>query len=171
MHRADQQPGPRCRPLRLLAAAGVLVASWYAMQAVHELGHVIAALATGGSVRHVALPLIGFSRTDVAPNPRPLWVAWAGPMTGVLLPLVVWYALRLVRSRDFKPARFFVGWCLVCNGAYLGLGWIDRIGDTGDLLRHGAAVWQLIAFGTLCTAAGLWCWHGLGPWMGLAEPK
>lgn len=169
----DQDPPettPR-RPLRYFAAAGVLIASWYGMQLAHELGHVLAAWTTGGTVQRVAVPVLGFSRTDVSPNPQALWVAWAGPVVGVLLPAVLWGAARLCFARDLKPLRFFVGWCLVCNGAYLGLGWIDRVGDTGDLLRHGAAVLLLIAFGAGCIPAGLWCWHGLGSGMGLAKRK
>ncbi|MEM9415797.1 MAG: M50 family metallopeptidase [Planctomycetota bacterium] len=158
-------------PARLLFAAAVLAASWYAMMAVHELGHALAAWATGGSVERIVLPLIGFSRTDVSPNPSPLAVAWAGPITGVMLPLLFWFLATLALRQRLHVAqqalRFFAGFCLLANGVYLGLGWIDRVGDAGDLTRHGAATWQLIAFGALCISAALYLWHGLGPWMGL----
>ena len=48
------------------------------MEAVHELGHVLAAWATGGLVTDVVLHPLTISRTDVRPNPRPLAVAWGG---------------------------------------------------------------------------------------------
>jgi len=38
-----------------------------------------------------------------------------------------------------------------------------RIGDAGDLLHHGAAMWQLILFGVPTAATGLYLWNGLGP--------
>ena len=66
----------------------MLVASWIGMQAVHELGHVLAASATGGTVQRVVLHPLTISRTDVSPNPSPLAVAWAGPLVGVILPLL-----------------------------------------------------------------------------------
>ena len=40
----------------------MLVASWLAMQVVHEFGHVLAAWATGGEVTRVVLqPLVHFA--------------------------------------------------------------------------------------------------------------
>ena len=60
---------------------------WLAMMDVHELGHVVGAVATGGRVEKVVLDPLTISRTDVLPNPNPLLVVWAGPIVGVLLPL------------------------------------------------------------------------------------
>lgn len=171
---APNPPQPAL-PLRLAYALAVLPASWYAMMAVHEFGHVLGASATGGTVRHVSLPLLGFSRTDIAPNPHPLAVAWAGPVVGVLLPLLMWaiaHAVLRYRYRLLQQTlRFFAGFTFLANGAYLGAGWLDHIGDAGDLLRHGAALWQLVTFGVVCVAAGLCLWHGLGPWLGLGTAR
>jgi len=140
------------------------------MMAIHELGHALAGIATGGKIEHIAIPLLGFSHTAVSPNPHPLIVAWAGAAVGVLLPLLLWSVVRIAlnRGRTETLLRFFAGFCFLANGVYLGLGWIDRIGDTHELLQHGAATWQIIAFGVVCTASALYLWHGLGPWMGLA---
>jgi hypothetical protein len=145
------------------------------MMAVHEAGHVLGAWATGGTVRYVELRPWRISRTDVMPNPSPLVVAWAGPMVGVIVPSVLWGIVRVVslplahppRTGDgnWKLARllrFFAGFCLIANGAYLAFGSFDKVGDAGDLLRHSAAAWQLWLFGAVCVPAGLWLWHGLG---------
>jgi hypothetical protein len=59
------------------------------MQAVHELGHVLGAMATGAEVTRVVLWPWTISRTDVTNNTRPLVVAWAGPIVGIALPLVM----------------------------------------------------------------------------------
>ena len=52
--------------------------SWLGMQAVHELGHVLGAILTGGRVTTVVLHPLTISRTDVFPNPHPLIEVWAG---------------------------------------------------------------------------------------------
>jgi hypothetical protein len=67
--------------------------------------------------------------------------------------------------------RFFAGFCLIANGAYLGVGSFDGVGDAGDLLRHGAPVWQLWVFGLMCVPTGLWLWHGLGAHFGLGDAE
>jgi Peptidase M50B-like len=136
----------------------VLIA-WFAMQAIHECGHVIAAWITGGTVKRVVLHPFAISRTDVSPNPHPLIVAWSGPLVGVAVPLVLLGASKFIRTRYAKFFRFFAGFCLIANGAYIGAGSFYGIGDAGDLLRHGAPHGTLVAFGFASVTAGLWIWH------------
>ena len=135
------------------------------MMATHELGHVIGAYLTGGSGITVTLPLLGFSRTDVLSNPHPLIERWLGPTLGCIFPLLVLLIIRCTTSDKHKKLRtsfaYITGFCLIANGTYIGLGWIDRIGDTGDLLRHGASVWQFILFGLTTFSVGLYIWHRL----------
>jgi hypothetical protein len=150
------------RMRRAMFMAAVVLGSCWGMMAVHELGHVLGAWATGGVVRHVELRPWRISRTDVMPNPSPLIVAWAGPIVGVIVPLVMWLLGRKFATKATKLLRFFAGFCWIANGAYLAFGSIGGVGDAGDLLRHGAAAWQLWLFGAVCVPAGLWLWHGLG---------
>ncbi len=145
--------------------------SWLAMQAVHELGHVLGAVATGGQVTKVALHPCTISRTDVHPNPLPLTVVWAGPSLGVLIPLAVLLLARIIRVPGIFLYRFFAGFCLVANGIYIGLGSIQALADAGDMLRHGSSRWQLILFGLLTVTLGLYLCHGLGPCFGLGKAK
>lgn len=144
-----------------------LALSWLLMQAVHELGHVGAAHLTGGHVEQVILHPLAFSRTDVSPNPHPLLVTWSGPLLGSALPLIAFAIARAVRLPGWPSLRFFAGFCLIANGAYLGIGSFDRAGDAGDLLRYGAPLWQLWLFGLLTAPTGLFLWHRLGPHFGL----
>src|SRR5262245_57162160 len=137
------------------------------MQAAHESGHVLGAALTGGRVARVVLHPLAISRTDLARNPRPVAVAWAGPLVGALAPLLLWAAAAGLRSPAAFVLRFFAGFCLVANGAYLAAGSYGRIGDAGDLLRHGAPAWPLRLFGLLAVPAGLWLWHRQGPHFGL----
>jgi len=140
---------------------------WLAMQAVHELGHVVGATATGGRVERVVLHPLTISRTDVSPNPRPLFVVWAGPIVGVVLPIVLLAAAKAGRLKWAYMLEFFAGFCLIANGAYIGIGSFGRIGDAGDLLRHGSSMWSLWLFGAACFPLGLYLWNGVGPHFGL----
>ena len=158
-----QHPG-----YRALLITSTLCFSWLSMQVVHEAGHVLAAIFTGGVVEHVALSPWAISRTDLGENPAPLLVAWAGPIFGVTIPLALMLLLRLTGSRFLPVARFFAGFCLVANGAYLAFGWITPVGDARTLLEHGAQIWQLMAFGLPAIVAGFALWHGEGKHFGLS---
>lgn len=129
---------------------------------LHELGHVIAGLATGGSVEKVVLHPLAISRTDVSPNPHPTIVVWGGPLAGVILPILVWLAIPGRSGWSKGIAQFFAGFCLVANGAYIGLGSFARIGDTGEMLKHGSPIWLLWLFGLVTLPLGFWLWHRQG---------
>ena len=139
------------------------------MQAIHESGHVLGAWLTGGQVTRVVLHPLTISRTDLAENPHPLLVVWAGPMVGIVAPLILWaiaYALRL--NLAFL-LRFFAGFGLLANGLYIGLGSFNHIGDCGEMLRHGSQLWHLWLFGLLTAPAGLLLWHRQGHHFGFGS--
>lgn len=143
---------------------------WWGMQAVHEAGHVLAAWATGGTVTKVVLHPTTISRTDVGPNPAPLAVVWGGPVVGVLFPAL---AAVLVPRRfpgPFLTAWFFAAYCLVANGAYIGLGLFDPVGDAKTMLRLGSPAWALGLFGLLAGVAGAAITEKiLGRWFGIVR--
>lgn len=147
---------------QILFVASVLAISWLAMMAVHELGHVIGAVATHGHVTNVVLHPMAISRTDVQPNPNPAVVVWLGPIVGCLLPigLLLLIPFRWGILRNF--ATFFAGFCLVANGAYIAVGSFDHVGDCGEMLRTGTPLWVMIACGIVTILAGLSLWHQLG---------
>jgi Peptidase M50B-like len=151
--------------------ASTLALSWFAMMAVHETGHVLGAWLTGGSVATVVLHPLTISRTELADNPQPLVVAWAGPLFGVAAPLIAWIVAQLAGVAIWYVLRFFAGFCLIANGAYLGVGSTGNVGDAGDLLRHGAPIWQLWIFGAICVPTGFLLWHRLGPHFGLGKAQ
>jgi hypothetical protein len=156
----------RCfQVLLIVSLAGF---SWLAMMALHEFGHVLHAWLSGGTIDTVVLHPLAISRTDVSPNPHPLFVAWGGVTWGCLLPLGLWTAVRRLARRYCYLAAWFAGFCLIANGAYLTAGAVLPDGDDGGvLLAHGAARWQLFAFALPAVGAGLYLWNGLGPHFGL----
>lgn len=147
--------------------ASTLLGSWLGMQAVHEAGHVLGAWRSGGRVARVVLHPLTISSTELADNPSPLVVAWAGPIFGVLGPLALWAGGR--RLPASFVLRFFAGFCLLANGAYIGLGSFGAVGDCGEMLRHGSPIWQLWLFGAASAPAGLRLWHRQGEHFGLGR--
>jgi hypothetical protein len=146
-----------------------VLGSWLGMQAVHELGHAVGAWLSGAQVVKVVLHPLTISRTDLAHNNSPLVIAWAGPVAGVLLPLVCWSVTAALRLPGDYVLRFFAGFCLVANGAYISLGSFNGIGDCGEMVRHGSPIWHLWLFGTVTVPVGIWLWHRQGRYFGLGS--
>lgn len=148
--------------------ASTLMLSWLLMQIVHEFGHIVGAISSGGRIERAVLYPFTISRTDVQPNPHPLIVVWSGPLIGVLLPLVIWGAAFVVKMPGSYLLRFFAGFCLIANGAYIGVGSFSKIGDCAEMLRHGSPIWLLWLFGATTIPGGLWLWAGPGKYFGSA---
>lgn len=146
-----------------------LAISWLGMQAVHEAGHVLGALLTGGHVEKVVLHPLTISRTDLDLNPQPLLVVWAGPILGSLIPLTAWMIVARLKLPVSFLFRFFAGFCLIANGAYIGVGSFSRIGDCGEMLAQGSPLGTLWLFGLVTTPLGLWLWNGQGAYFGLGN--
>lgn len=161
----------QCRLTAAVLCVASAAFSWWGMMAVHELGHVLHAAVSGGRVTAVVLHPLAISRTDVQPNPHPLWVVWGGPLWGSLLPLLAWGVARWRRWRYVWLVAFVAGFCLIANGAYIGAGVAMPVGDTDVMLRLGTPRWCLAAFGVATVSAGLRLWNGLGRHFGLTgEP-
>jgi hypothetical protein len=159
------------RALQITLIGSTILASWLGMQMVHEFGHVLGAWLTGGRVARVVLHPLTISRTDLAENPNHLFVVWAGPIVGVAVPLLLWWLASATHRSGAFVLRFFAGFCLLANGLYIGVGSFDRVGECGEMLRHGSKPWQLWLFGLVTAPAGLWLWHRLGPYFGLRQGK
>lgn len=156
---------------QIVLITSTVFGSWLGMQAVHESGHVIGAWMTGGRVARVVLYPLTISRTDLDHNPNPLVVVWAGPLFGVMVPLMVWAIATSVRFPGTFVLRFFAGFCLLANGLYIGIGSFNGVGDCGEMLRHGSEMWQLWLFGALTAPVGLWLWHKQGPYFGFGPAQ
>lgn len=156
------------RVFQSILIVATVIFAWLAMLAVHEFGHVLHAWLSGGGVQQVVLDPRTFSRTDVVLNPHPLWVAWGGVLWGCLIPLALWgVAAAAFRQHAYLP-RWFAGFCLISNGAYLAAGPFAGGGPDGaEIVRLGWPAWPLVTFGAMGVAAGLALWNGLGPRFGL----
>ena len=150
------------RTYQIVFAGSILAACWLAMMAVHELGHILGATATGGSAVKVVLHPLTISRTDVSPNPHPAVVVWLGPIVGGFFPLLAYALTPSTLHLASRLAGFFAGFCLIANGVYIGLGSFGHVGDCREMLRTGSPMWALWAFGALSVLLGGYLWHRLG---------
>jgi hypothetical protein len=151
---------------QILLVGSILWLSWLTMMLVHECGHVVGAVATGGKVRRVVWHPAVISRTDVRPNPQPLIEVSAGPVLGSVVPVGIAVAASLIRLRVAYLIWVVAGLCLIANGAYVGIGAMRPIGDAEELVSHGMARWPMGAFGLPAVATGFWFWHRVGPRLG-----
>ena len=136
-----------------------LTACWFGMLAIHEIGHITATWASGAVVEQVILfPLPWTSASNVE---IPLVVYGAGAVVGTALPLFLWFFACWLRLKTAYLFRFFAGFCLIANGAYIGGDFsVTGPSDAGFLIEHGASRPVLVLFGVLCILAGLFLWHG-----------
>jgi hypothetical protein len=157
------------RFFQALLIVSILSLSCLGMMIVHELGHVLAAWASAGTVARVVLHPLAFSRTDLGENPHPLFVAWGGALGGTILPLCFLWIAKGKRLATFYIFQFFAGFCLIVNGVYLGIVSFMNAADAGDLMRHGAPHWVLVVFGVVTVPSGFFLWNGLGAHYGLGR--
>lgn len=143
-----------------IVAISTLIAWWWLMMAIHELGHVLGSLLSGATVEAVVLWPWSISETVRSGSHTPLVDTWAGPIFDMIMPALIWITCRRLPSL----AAWVGGWagfCLVANGVYLAAGWIESAGDAADLVHLGMPVWSLVTVGTTSVSLGLWCWHVL----------
>ena len=132
------------------------------MYCVHEFGHVIGAMVTGGKIDSVVLSPVTISQTILSKNPSPLTVVWLGPLIGVIVPTLVWIVIPNQFPDLKRHVQFFAGFCLIANGAYIGAGSIELIGDCKQMYQSGTPRWVMIVFGIFASIAGLFTWHQIG---------
>jgi hypothetical protein len=148
---------------RWALAASWIIAAWLLFLWTHESGHILAALFTDGQIEQVVLHPLTFSRTDVSPNPAPMFVAWAGALLGPLIAAIVLLPMRCIPAQGRALYRTLLGFVLIANGVYIGLGIVQPVADAADMIRLGAPRWTLGLYGVPATALGLVLWEGLNP--------
>ncbi|MCP4177698.1 MAG: hypothetical protein GY756_08020 [bacterium] len=134
-----------------------IIISWWPMMVIHEFGHIISVLIFGGKINKLILYSWKFTYTIRSGSLHPLIDLWAGPVIGVLIPLIFYLIARKLRVGFFWG--MFSGFCLIANGIYIGIGWINKIGDTKEMINLGSPIYFMLIFSIVCTVSGLFIWH------------
>ena len=90
-----------------LLISSTLAFSWLAMQVVHEAGHVLHLLATGGSIEQLTLHPLELSHTLPSANPCPFVTAVGGPLWGGLIKSCLDSAVYLALGEEICCAPSF----------------------------------------------------------------
>lgn len=135
---------------RILLFTVLLIASWVMMTLTHELGHIIGGWLGGATLTDHDLAPWHLPYSTHSPDPIPLLTLWAGPMLGVLVPVV--FALAVRR----KWVWFIADFCVLANGAYLALAWAsgDRLLDTPRLLEAGTPPFTIALYCSVAIGLG-----------------
>ena len=135
---------------RISIVVFLMVASWCAMAISHECGHIAGGLASGATLTDFDLAPWRMPYSLHSPDPYPLVTLWAGPVLGVLIPVVF---AAIVRQRW---SWFVADFCLLSNGVYLTLAWIsgDPFLDTPRLLAAGASPVMIVMYCALAVGFG-----------------
>lgn len=140
----------RSRANRLLTFATLLASSWVVMTFLHELGHVIGGWLGGGTLVDYALAPWHLPYSLHNSDPHPRLTLWAGPLFGVIAPVVAALIIR-------RPwATFIADFCLLANGCYLALAWLsgDRLLDTPRMLAAGIRPLEIAFFCAITIGIG-----------------
>ena len=141
-------------PATVAALIAVAIWMWLAMLLTHELGHVVAAMFTGGAIVAVELRPGWLPHTLVDPNPQPSVVLWAGFLSGWLVPQVTAPAWRVEAGQVGPVLRAWAAFCLLAGGVYLVFGGAERLTDTGQLLATGWPHAPLVLVGVVVAVLG-----------------
>ncbi|QEG41811.1 hypothetical protein UC8_38380 [Roseimaritima ulvae] len=122
------------------------------MVVTHECGHLIGGLLGGATLTEVDLAPWRLPYSLHSPDPLPLVTLWAGPIVGVLIPVLVAAICRRLW------VWFIADFCMLANGVYLALAWIsgDRFLDTPRLLAAGAPPVTIVIYCVLTMGLGYW---------------
>jgi hypothetical protein len=137
-----------------VALVAVAIWMWLAMLLTHEVGHIVAAMFTDGTIVAVELRPGRLLHTLVNPNPQPAVVLWAGIRSGWIAPQMTAPAWRIEAGQVGPVLRAWAAFCLLAGGVYLAVGGAERLTDTGQLLTAGWPHALLVLVGVAVAALG-----------------
>ncbi len=136
--------------------------------ALHELGHVFAAWATGGTVQSLYLHPFTTSYTSIHPDPSPLLTHAAGVIVAPLAGLVCIALARRVEGAYTVPLYTAGVATFATSGIYLVVGTWAGVGDARMLVDLGMPALGLMLIGAGLIAAAVRLAPGVVSLLGLS---
>lgn len=153
---------------QFLIVTGAFILAYNGATILHELGHAIAACATGGTVVSVSVSPLTWSATPYK-SPEPMAVTWGGFLLGTMIPLVALGVLWCLKSRLSFWAALLATVALLINGAYMLAGAATGSGDALVLMKLGLARHTLYITGAAMLAAGIALVLPMGTLLGIGR--
>lgn len=111
---------------------------------IHECGHAVNGILTGGHVEHIGISAMGWSGTIIDGSEAPLFTAAGGMMWEAGLPLLfLWIAWRTGRSVVFWMVALSIKG-LGSSALYMLAGLLWQAGDSADMICEGTGKPTLI---------------------------
>jgi hypothetical protein len=136
---------------------GSLCFSIVASTILHESGHALATLLTGGKISSLVINPLGWSYVVYESSilPQPLFTAWGGILFSTIASIILlWIALQFQ-----NPYWVFIGFVgifiLLSNGMNFMMGLIYSTGDPALLYEYGVPIWIILLVGCLSAFGGV----------------
>lgn len=156
---------------RFLIVLGVFVFAYNASTIIHELGHALTLVATGGEVDFIEVSPFSWSYAHYTSDPEPMATSWGGFLWETVFGLFAFFVLWIAKSRLSLFGVVLAIASLAGTGIYMLVGAVLRIGDSAALIRMGVPPSALIVIGSFLLLLVLPLILPLGVLLGVGKGK
>lgn len=156
---------------RFLIVLGVFVFAYNASTIVHELGHGLTLIATGGELDFIEVSPFSWSYAHYRSNPEPMATSWSGFLWETIFGVLAFSILWIAKSRLSLFGVVLAIASLAGTGIYMLVGAVLRIGDSAALIRMGVPPAVLVITGSVLLLLVLPLILPLGGLLGVGKGK
>ncbi len=155
---------------QLLTVLGIFVFSYNLGNLIHESGHALNAVLSGGSVNRITLSPLSWCYASTSGGNR-MFVVCGGFLWQTALPTVILVLLWCFKSRLSLWALFLALVSFAPSGIYMIIGAVAGIGDGGRLIKYGIPPFVLLTVGSILLLCCLPLALPLGPFLGVGRKQ
>ncbi len=133
---------------QMLIVLGMFVFSYNFGNLIHESGHALNAVLTGGSLNKITMSPLSWCYASTSGG-NETFVVWGGFLWQTIVPTVVLLLLWYFKSRLSLYALFLVLVSFGASGVYMIAGAVAGVGDGGSLVRYGVPPFLLLTVGSV----------------------
>ncbi len=133
---------------QMLIVLGIFVFSYNLSNLIHESGHALNAVLTGGSLNKITMSPLSWCYASTSGGNK-IFVTWGGFLWQTIVPTALLILLWRFKSRLSLFALFLVLVSFAVSGIYMITGALAGIGDGGNLVRYGIPPFILLTVGSI----------------------
>jgi|ERR1043166_148892 hypothetical protein len=137
-----------------LYVLGSFAFGYNAANILHECGHLLSGILSGGRALGLTSHPFSWSMARVADCRHPQFMTWGGILWSGLLGLIIFIFSYPSRSIVLFPILLTSSLLILVNGVYFTTGTLIRAGDPADLMEYGVGAPVLLVIGCACLLAG-----------------